>query len=198
MQSDSLGLRNDNGLTTGLPSQYQIPARERFTRHPSPGVDAALNASAGFGTYWRGQYRNFRHFLRQQGALGKCEKIKAAIEGAALAEVIRRIANDEGLAGDVNYQFWDTALSNGWRSSGRLLGGTPASAYMSARRGLIPGLGTAGVFGAGGVAGDIRHLVETQGPHMALDKLGQVAADGNVPDLGHRWLDDLVDCSCDE
>ena len=85
------------------------------------------------------------------------------------------------------FKMFDPPLG---RYLGRIAAGAPVSLAVH------PGLGFAG--GLGALNGDIRNLVETQGPNIALDELAEAIALGKAPSAAHAWLDQAIDCSCYE
>ena len=151
------------------------------------------NLVRGAGTFFRGHYRNLRHAVRSSGLRGKCEKFKAGIEGQALLEAIDRISNHPLLASDVNFQAWDTVLSNKAKSIGRFGPNFAVSTYATRRSGAMVGGLTVGSLSSGiSVTGDIRYLTETQGPRLLLDYIGKTIGDGSVP----ANIEDWFDCGC--
>lgn len=193
MQTDTFGLANDSGILHGLPPSVRDGMRDRIGNQPAPVADALVDHGKTIGgalTYVRGNYRSLRHLARSGGLLGKCEKLKAAMEGQALAEILDRLAGDSNLRGDLFDLVTNTAAANQYRTFGRIGAGAPVSILAH------PALGIAG--GLGALNGDIRNLVETQGPGVALDKIAEAIALGKAPAGAKKWLDNAIDCSCYE
>jgi len=60
---------------------------------------------------------------------------------------------------------------------------------------MSAGIATSFLSGGNAALGDARYFVETQGLDFAIEKLGQVIADGRV-DIDANNTAQLIDCGC--